>query len=283
MVELSVAALQVRPAEGPEDSLARVVQLVREAKEVEPDVVCLPESWLLADPSQLDEALSFAPRLVEELKDIAKELECFVFGGGIYEEREAEKVISCPVIGPTGRVLGRQLKTHLFRREQEVFKRGDSYHLFDVNDVGVGVLVCHDAVYPEAARILALKGAELILNPSRIPQVGLNPWQSYVRVRALENRVPMVAPNVTVKPHFGGGTFSVDLKVHEESGVVLTEERFLRGEEPGVLNVTLDPSRVEEQRWKRLSNRHVDSYGELLSPSPQALKRLKVGSEGLVG
>src|SRR5438445_12980774 len=73
------------------------------------------------------------------------------------------------------------------------------------------MLVCDDVDFPEPARIYALNGVELILCPSRIVKPGITPWQQYVTVRCLENRMPIVAPNVYAPPWFNGHSMIISL------------------------------------------------------------------------
>src|SRR2546430_6882479 len=76
----------------------------------------------------------------------------------------------------------------------------------------IGILVCYDVDFPEPSRIYAVNGVELILCPSRIVKPGITPWQQYVTVRCLENRMPIVAPNVYAPPWFDGHSMIISLR-----------------------------------------------------------------------
>ena len=82
-------------------------------------------------------------------------------------------------------------------------------------------------VFPNVANMLVKKGAEVLISPSRIVKRGINPWQMYVQVRALENRIPILAANVD-NHRFGGNSIIVDLV--EKNKVVIPRITQLRGE-----------------------------------------------------
>ena len=73
-------------------------------------------------------------------------------------------------------------------------------------------------VFSGVANSLVKKGAEILLSPSRIVRRGIHPWHLYVQVRALENRVPVLASNVE-NYRFGGKSIIVDLS--ENDGVMI--------------------------------------------------------------
>lgn len=100
---------------------------------------------------------------------------------------------SAVVIGPEG-IIGIYRKIHLFNEEKLHFTPGnDGFFSFDLKGVKVGVLVCFDHMFPEAARSLALQGVQIVCHPSNlvIPEYG----QLTSRVRAFENRMFWVLTN----------------------------------------------------------------------------------------
>jgi predicted amidohydrolase len=58
-----------------------------------------------------------------------------------------------------------------------------------------GSIICYDIVFPDVARALVKKGSDILFFPSKIRYEGIKPWHMYIQVRALENRLPMAAPN----------------------------------------------------------------------------------------
>src|SRR6056297_827533 len=100
---------------------------------------------------------------------------------------------SAVIIGPEG-VIGTYRKIHLFNEEKIHFTPGtEGFFTFDLKGVKIGVLVCFDHMFPEAARSLALQGVQIVCHPSDLvlPEYG----QLTSRVRALENRMFWILAN----------------------------------------------------------------------------------------
>ena len=112
--------------------------------------------------------------------------------GGIHvvtgiAERSEDKVYNAAVlVGPKGHV-GTYRKVHLFNREKTLFDPGDTgFQVWEVTGVRTGIMICFDWVFPEAARTLAIKGADLICHPANL----VLPWcQDAMITRSIENRV----------------------------------------------------------------------------------------------
>ena len=249
------AAVQTRPiTSSPRKTIAQGVRLARKAAEKEADIICLPEHWLPEKkiPTQVDPIPSFQ-RLAEEYGSI-------VAVGAFYEKVKGKIRLSCPILGPDGHILGRQFKVHPFGREKKIVVPGNRYEIFKAKGFKFGVLVCYDVDFPEASRTFALKGAELLLCPSRIIKEGTFPWHQYVTVRSLENRLPITAPNVYAPPYFMGKSCIVSLK--EDSKRKIAHPRILslarRG--VGVLVDDFDLSLHDRLRKMRFSDRRPQTY-----------------------
>ena len=104
-------------------------------------------------------------------------------------------------------------------------------------------------IFPKVANTLVKKGAQVLLSPSRIVRRGIEPWQMYVQVRALENRIPILAANVE-NYRFGGNSQVVDLT--ENNKVVTTKITKLNGETEIARELTLD--KYEKSRKIRFSD-----------------------------
>lgn len=131
-------------------------------------------------------------RTTTALIALARDRGCHIVGG-LAEHAGGRVYNSAVLVGPS-RLVARYRKVHLFYEEKNLFAPGDLP--FPVADIGlakVGLLVCYDHLFPEAARSLALQGAELIAHPANLVLPGLA--QLTMRVRALENRVFIVTAN----------------------------------------------------------------------------------------
>jgi omega-amidase len=78
----------------------------------------------------------------------------------------------------------------------EVVKAGTKAELFESGNFKFGIGICYDIVFPEVARALVKKGADILFFPSKIRYEGIKPWNMYVQVRALESRILIAAPNI---------------------------------------------------------------------------------------
>lgn len=201
--------------------ITRVSELLSRLGRKETDIVCLPEQWLKKNEI-LDFDLEFA-----EFKKIGKDFAMTIIPGAFYEITKKRASIIAPIIGPDGEFIGRQEKIHPFDYERKTVMPGKEAKIFNTA-CKFGVIVCYDMVFPKVANTLAKKGAQVLLSPSRIVRRGIKPWEMYVQVRALENRVPILAANVENR-RFGGNSMIVDL--YENNKVVNTRITKLKGEE----------------------------------------------------
>ncbi len=117
---------------------------------------CTPNTWELAEPVPDGPSVS-------KLVQIAKRHRLVVCAG--MSEKERDIVFNTQVlVGPDG-YIGKQRKLHLSRDEVFYYKGGREIPVFDVGPCKVGIVICYDNQFPEIARVLALRGAEVILMP----------------------------------------------------------------------------------------------------------------------
>ena len=196
-------------------------------------------------------------------------------------ERRAPGVYhnSLAVIDAGGEFLGVYRKMHLPDDpqyfEKFYFAPGDrGYRAFDTRYGRIGTLICWDQWYPEAARITALMGAELIVYPTAIGWLPADKaregaaqrdaWITVQRAHAIANGVFVAAVNRVGRegPPEGGLEFWGSSFVADPFGVVLAQASPDREE---VLVVECDRSRMEAVRrgWPFFRDRRIDSYGPL--------------------
>lgn len=180
--------------------------LVQRAAKKGARLICLPEHWLLSKVVESED------RVYERFAEVAIETGAYINLGAFYEREGAETYLTSPTMGPNGDVVAKQKKVHLYGGEKKRALPGERFEIFKVDGVNVGTLVCHDAVFPESARTAALGGAELLLVPSLIISSGSRPWHIYLMSRSLENRVPIVSPNLYHPPRVSGKSIIVDLE-----------------------------------------------------------------------
>jgi predicted amidohydrolase len=251
---LAVAAIQTGMHLGDAEAAVRNAEdLIGKASAKGARLVCLPEHWLGLKVLGPDD------RVLDRFSRTAKELDIYANLGAVYERRDEGVFLTSITIAPDGSVISRQDKVHLYRGEKRRARAGKGFNLVEVDGSKVGVLVCHDVVFPESARSLTLGGAELILVPSLISAAGTKPWLVYLAARALENRVPLVAPNVYSPPRFMGRSSVIDL-VYNETEKVMDLDVQRAPERRGFALAELDLSSKRKLRMERLSELKQGAY-----------------------
>lgn len=147
-------------------------------------------------------------------------------------------------------------KTHLFDREKLFFTPGDTgLHVFPAKDgVQVGMMVCFDWTFPESARTLALKGAQIICHPTNL----VLPWcQQAMTTRSLENRVFSITSNRTGDESNGGVSlhFTGQSQILGTKGEILTRMSM---EETGVRTCEIDPELAFDKQVSPLNHAFSD-------------------------
>lgn len=217
MVKLGV--IQTKSYDSNQKGISKVSEILKKLGRKETEIVCLPEQWLKNNEIK-DFDLEFL-----EFKRIAKDFAMTIIPGAFYEIKKDTSIIS-PIIGPEGEFIGRQEKIHPFDYERENVKPGKEAKIFNTS-CKFGIIICYDMVFPNVANTLTKKGAQVLFSPSRIVRRGIVPWEMYVQVRALENRIPIIAANVE-NEKYGGNSIIVDLS--ENNKIMTTNMIKLKGE-----------------------------------------------------
>ncbi|MGV7226651.1 MAG: carbon-nitrogen hydrolase family protein [Nitrosopumilus sp.] len=213
-----------------EKGILQVSKILKKLGKQNTEIVCLPEQWLINNEiSDFDSEFS-------DFKKIAKEFSMTVIPGAFYEITKSRTSIIAPIIGPNGDIIGKQEKIHPFDYEKDNVKPGKEAKIF-TTVCKFGVIICYDMVFPQVANTFVKKGAQVLFSPSRIVRRGIEPWQMYVQVRALENRIPILAANVE-NQRFGGNSLIIDLA--ENNKVVTTKVMKLNGESGASKEFDLD-------------------------------------------
>lgn len=170
-------------------------------------IICFPECSLTGYPQYTDERMhGFAQpldgELAQQMVKLCAETGLFVLAGMI--ERGADGVLynTQLVTGPEG-VVGAYRKTHISDLEGAFFGAGDRLEVFSHECANFGVLICYDNHFPEAARTLGLRGAEIIFCPYGSPgpcspegyEAKQTRWLRYLTARALDNSLYMAVVN----------------------------------------------------------------------------------------
>lgn len=192
---MKVGFYQFRPQFGKVSrNLLKVTGALRQARA---DLIVLPELAFTgyyfkdrAEAMALAEDTSDSP-IVDSLRALCRDRHFHIVTG--FAERHRDKCFnSALLIGPDG-LIHTYRKLHLFNQEPDWFDPGDTPLRVNVIDgARIGIMVCFDWVFPEAARVLALQGAEILCHPSNLV---LGHCQKVMLSRCLENRVFAITAN----------------------------------------------------------------------------------------
>lgn len=198
---MKVAYVQMEPVFlDPEANYSRAEKLIREAADQGAKLVVLPElfdtGYNFRSREEVEEVAGQIPDgpTTEFLVELAKELEVFIVAGTAEKDEKGNLYNSAVLVGPVGwGYIGKYRKIHLFNREKLFFRPGNlGFHVFNIGIAKVGVMICFDWFFPESARTLALKGADVIAHPSNL----VMPYAPRAMpIRALENRVYTITAN----------------------------------------------------------------------------------------
>jgi N-carbamoylputrescine amidase len=287
-----------------ESTVAEHEQAIRDAASQGAQVICLQELFdapyfcKVTDAERFDLAEPIPGPTTERMQRLAKELGVVIVvpifekrGLGLYHN-------SAGVVDADGALLGIYRKMHIpddpmyyekyYFTPGEIYQHGENqprgasagppagFRIFDTKFGRIGVLICWDQWYPEAARITALMGAEVLFYPTAI---GWHPaekeewaipqseaWRTVQRGHAIANGVYVAAANrVGHEPEPGtdGIEFFGHSFVSDPFGRIIAEA----GTDPAILIAEVDPAKIEYTRrnWPFLRDRRIDAYAPILN------------------
>jgi N-carbamoylputrescine amidase len=284
---LIVSAVQQPCNKDRQSNLDFSIAKIKEAATANADLVVLPELHLgpyfcqNEDFNHFDLAQSIPGPTTEILSSVAKQLK-IVIVSTIFEKRAPGLYHNTAVVfDKDGSIAGKYRKMHIPDDpgfyEKYYFTPGDIGFKPIQTSIGrLGVLVCWDQWFPEAARLMALAGAELLIYPTAIgwdplddsdeKQRQLEAWITIQRSHAIANGLPVIAcnrigfeqaPDSEKGIQFWGNSF-----ITGPQGEIVTQAD---GSETKLLTCTLDKARSERVRqvWPYLRDRRIENYGDL--------------------
>ncbi|HWR62302.1 MAG TPA: nitrilase-related carbon-nitrogen hydrolase [Clostridia bacterium] len=187
-----------------EYNVGKAGQFIARASEKGADIICLPELFATGyNLSILGEkavtlSREYAGFIREEMSKGARANNIYVIASyGEVDESDSKVYNAAVLYDRKGKKAGSYYKTHAFALERNYFAAGGQYPVFDTDIGKLGILICYDAGFPEAARTLCLKGAEIIFIPAAWRIEDENAWMLNVPSRALENQLYTVGVNRT--------------------------------------------------------------------------------------
>ena len=287
MRKVIVAAIQMSVPETREQSVEKAVELTKKAAEMGANVVLLPElfetryfcqerryeSYKLACATEDDLAVK---RFLEVTKELSVVMPISFF------ERDGNVLYNSIAVLDSGKLLGVYRKTHIpddhFYQEKFYFTPGNTgFKVWDTSFGKIGAGICWDQWFPEAARCMALMGAELLLYPTAI---GSEPildcdssahWQRCMQGHAAANLVPVIAANCIgveeITPDVDNGFQQSELSFYghsfmtDETGAIKTSAE----QEETVLISEYDLDEIADFRlsWGVFRDRRPEMYKKI--------------------
>jgi predicted amidohydrolase len=163
---------------------------------IDSDLIILPELFTTGYYfDKKSDLIKFSEKIpdgetTQKLISIAKQFKKFIIGG--IAEIENKKLYNTTVIiGPKG-LIGKHRKVHLPKLEKHIFSKGENFDIYNVKNAKIGIIQCFDSWFPEASRILMLKGANILINPANF---GGTYSLNVIKTRSIENKVYSVLCN----------------------------------------------------------------------------------------
>jgi predicted amidohydrolase len=268
---ISVAIVQMNSGDDKDQNIADALAGIDRAAGTGARLVVLPEVWTYLGPGEGNRAAAepIPGPLTDVLAERARRHGIYLHIGSIYEQIAGDPRIAnaSVVYDPAGEEVARYRKIHLFDvdldsdtayNESSTVAPGEEIVTFDLDGVTVGLAICYDLRFPELFRILALRGAEVIILPAAFTMAtGKDHWKPLIRARAIENAVYMIAPNQVGQHPPGLWCYGRSMVV-DPWGTVIAQA----SDQPTVLTSHLDLGYLRQVRRQvpALRNRLPDRY-----------------------
>ena len=265
-------------------NLQKAIAGIEEAAAKGAQIVCLQELFTslyfcdVEDYENFKLAEAIPGATTDLLSTVAKETGVVIIASLFEKRTQGLYHNTTAVIDADGTYLGKYRKMHIpddpAYFEKFYFTPGDlGYKVFETKFAKIGVLICWDQWYPEAARLTSLMGAEILFFPTAIGWATsqdeatnteqYNAWQTIQRSHAIANGVHVVSVNRVgfeqdAAMKFWGGSF-----VSNPFGTLLSKASH-DNEEVVVTEIDLDKTDSYRTHWPFLRDRRIDSYGEIV-------------------
>ena len=266
-VMLRVGFFQFAPTFG--EVAANLSKVVSALRKVEADIIVLPELAFTGYFFQNRSELAFLAEdpadssTISSLVALCRDRGFFLVTG--FAEKSRDKIFNSALLVGGDGLLHTYRKLHLFNTEKESFDPGDTpLETIELRDVKIGLMVCFDWIFPEVARILALKKADLLCHPSNLV---LTHCQQAMITRCLENSVYAVTANrfgSDIRPR-GTLTFTGQSQIVAPKGELIyraksdNEELFI-----AEINVARARDKWITQKNDLLEDRRPERYTDLI-------------------
>jgi N-carbamoylputrescine amidase len=284
MSRFKVGLVQMSCSSDVKQNIEKAVKGIREAASKGANVVCLQELFTslyfcdVEDYEHFKLAEAIPGATTDHLSLLAKELGVVIIASLFEKRTQGIYHNTTAVIDADGTYLGKYRKMHIpddpAYYEKFYFTPGDlGYKVFQTKFAKIGVLICWDQWYPEAARLTSLMGAEVLFYPTAIGWATsqdaatndeqFNAWQTIQRSHAIANGVHVVSVNRVGFEQNGAMKFWGGSFVSNPFGNLLAKASHDNEE---VVVVEIDTQKTDSYRthWPFMRDRRIDSYGDIV-------------------
>jgi predicted amidohydrolase len=272
---LRVAAVQMNAGDDKAANLAQAEALIEHAAQSGARLIALPELWTYLGPTEgnVPNAEPIPGPVIDRLAALARRHQITLHCGSMLERPDDPRADPRPyntaaVLNHDGHLIAKYRKIHLFDadpigstapyRESDGIQPGEEIVTFEAEGLHIGLATCYDLRFPELFRILALRGAQMIIMGSAFTmQTGRDHWEVLVRARAIENGLYLLAPD-QVGAHPPKRVAYGRSMIVDPWGTVIAQAPDV----PGVITADINLERLADVRRQipSLANRQPRAY-----------------------
>ena len=264
-----IGLCQMKVVDDKEVNLDKAKYLIGKAAENGAEMVVLPEMFNCPyDTSKFrDYAESrFKSKSLEAVSSTATEHDIYLVAGSIPELLDKKLYNSCFIFNKNGDVLDFHRKMHLFDvdipgvvfKESEIITAGDTVTVVETPPLKIGVAICYDLRFPELFRLMALKGADIMVVPGAFNMTtGPVHWETTIRARAIDNQTYVAAVSPSSNTDLSYVAYGHSMVVDPWGNVVAQA-----GVDEEIIYASIDKNYIQKLRNELplLKNRREDVY-----------------------
>ena len=276
MNPIKIALCQMNVVDNKDKNIEKAIQMIKESKKQGADLAVLPEMFNC--PYENEKFIEYAEKLedsqtLKEIAKIAKEENIHVLAGSIPElvkdeNKGTESIYNTAVFfDNNGKQLGKHRKMHLFDidvkgkiyfKESDTLSAGNDFTIINTDLATIGIGICYDIRFVELSRIMALKGAEILIFPGAFNlTTGPAHWELLFRSRALDNQVYAIGVAPALDEDASYNSYGHSIAVNPWGEVI---EELDYSEELKIIEIDLDEIKRVREEIPVLKNRRVDLY-----------------------
>ena len=277
-MKLKIAICQMNVVDNKDENIKKAVNMIKEAKKKDADIAILPEMFNC--PYENEKFVEYAEyrqnsHTLKSIANIAKNENIFILAGSIPEKKldkdtATENIYNTSFLfNNNGKILGYHRKMHLFDidvkdkiyfKESDTLTAGNKVTVIDTKSkIGkLGIGICYDIRFPELSRLMALKGADVLIFPGAFNlTTGPAHWELLFRTRAIDNQVFTIGVSPTLDKEANYNAFGHSI-IANPWGEIVAESGY--GEELIIAEIDLGEIATTREELPLLKNRRTDLY-----------------------